>query len=165
MYSCCRSDCYAVGLTFAAAFAGMAESYAFLWVHAGYQWAPMVAAAEDAALEALRIDPVSSDGHRSLGVVRIARNEFQAARNASHQTLQLDPSDARARHWLAVVDAALEGDTGKVTRYQARFAGVVFPGETIVTSLWKEGDKILVNAKTKERDTPVISNCAIMIRS
>jgi acyl dehydratase len=63
----------------------------------------------------------------------------------------------------AVVDAALQGDTSKVTRYQARFAGVVFPGETIVTSLWKEGDKILVNAKTKERDTPVITNSAISI--
>jgi multifunctional beta-oxidation protein len=51
-----------------------------------------------------------------------------------------------------------------VGRYQARFAGVVFPGETIVTSMWKEGDKILVEAKTKERDTPVITNAAITIR-
>ena len=65
----------------------------------------------------------------------------------------------------AAVDAALGGDTSKVTRYQARFAGVVFPGETIVTSLWKEGDKILVNAKTKERGTPVITNSAITISS
>ena len=65
----------------------------------------------------------------------------------------------------AVVDAALEGDTSKVTRYQARFAGVMFPGETIVTSLWKEGDKILVNAKTKERGTPVITNSAVTISS
>jgi len=65
----------------------------------------------------------------------------------------------------AVVDAALGGDTTKVGRYQARFAGVVFPGETIVTSLWKEGDKILVNAKTKERDTPVITNSAVTLSS
>jgi acyl dehydratase len=63
----------------------------------------------------------------------------------------------------AVVDNALGGDTTKVTRYQARFAGVVFPGETIVTSLWNEGDKILVSAKTKERDTPVITNSAISV--
>ena len=63
----------------------------------------------------------------------------------------------------AVVDTALGGDTTKVTRYQARFAGVVFPGETIVTSLWREGDKILVSAKAKERDTPVITNSAITI--
>ena len=64
----------------------------------------------------------------------------------------------------AVVDTVFDGDTTKVGRYQARFAGVVFPGETIVTSMWKEGDKILVEAKTKERDTPVISNAAITIR-
>ncbi len=64
----------------------------------------------------------------------------------------------------AVVDTVLDGDTTKVGRYQARFSGVVFPGETIVTSMWKEGDKILISAKTKERDTPVITNAAISIR-
>lgn len=64
----------------------------------------------------------------------------------------------------AVVDHALGGDTGKVARYQARFAGVVFPGETIVTSFWREGNTIFVAAKTKERDTPVITNAAITVR-
>lgn len=65
----------------------------------------------------------------------------------------------------AVVDHALGGDTGKVARYQARFAGVVFPGETIVTSFWREGNTILVAAQTKERGTPVITNAAITIRA
>jgi len=65
----------------------------------------------------------------------------------------------------AAVDAALGGDTAKVARYQARFAGVVFPGETIVTSLWNEGDHLLLAAKTKERDTPVITNAALRLRS
>ncbi len=64
----------------------------------------------------------------------------------------------------AVVDTALGGDTAKVARYQARFAGVVFPGETIVTSMWKDGSTILIDAKTKERGTPVISNAAITVR-
>ncbi|GIW13309.1 MAG: 3-alpha,7-alpha,12-alpha-trihydroxy-5-beta-cholest-24-enoyl-CoA hydratase [Tepidiforma sp.] len=64
----------------------------------------------------------------------------------------------------AVVDHALGGDTGKVARYQARFAGVVFPGETIVTSYWREGETILVAAQTKERGTPVITNAAITVR-
>jgi len=64
----------------------------------------------------------------------------------------------------AAVDRALGGDTAKVARYEARFAGVVFPGETIVTSLWREGTKILIDAKTKERGTPVISNAAITVR-
>jgi hypothetical protein len=30
--------------------------------------------------------------------------------------------------------------------------------------MWKDGNKILVSAKTKERDTPVITNCAITLR-
>jgi acyl dehydratase len=64
----------------------------------------------------------------------------------------------------AVVDTLFEGDVTKVGRYQVRFAGVVFPGETIVTSMWKEGDKILLEAKTKERDSAVITNAAITIR-
>ena len=64
----------------------------------------------------------------------------------------------------AVVDTMLDGAVEKVARYQARFAGVVFPGETIVTSMWRDGNKILVAAKTKERGTPVISNAAITLR-
>ncbi|MGH2632766.1 MAG: MaoC/PaaZ C-terminal domain-containing protein [Tepidiformaceae bacterium] len=65
----------------------------------------------------------------------------------------------------AAVDAALGGETGSVARYQARFAGVVFPGETIVTSLWREGQTVLIDAKTKERGTPVITNAAITVRN
>jgi hypothetical protein len=38
----------------------------------------------------------------------------------------------------AVVDNALDGDVTRVARYQVRFAGVVFPGETIVTSVWRK---------------------------
>jgi acyl dehydratase len=65
----------------------------------------------------------------------------------------------------AAVDGILDGAVDKVAGYAARFAGVVFPGETIITSMWKEADKIVISAKTKERDTPVISNCAITLRS
>jgi acyl dehydratase len=65
----------------------------------------------------------------------------------------------------AAVDGILDGAVDKVAGYAARFAGVVFPGETIITSMWKEADKILISAKTKERDTPVISNSAITLRS
>ncbi|MGH9001433.1 MAG: MaoC/PaaZ C-terminal domain-containing protein [Acidimicrobiia bacterium] len=61
----------------------------------------------------------------------------------------------------AAVDTAFGGDVGAVARYQARFAGVVLPGETIVTSLWDEGDRVLVAAATKERDTPVITNAVV----
>jgi acyl dehydratase len=64
----------------------------------------------------------------------------------------------------AIVDGVLGGDVAKVARYQARFAGVGFPGETYVTSYWKDGDKILIQAKSKERDAVIISNAAITVR-
>jgi acyl dehydratase len=65
----------------------------------------------------------------------------------------------------AVVDEVLDGDVTKVARYQVRFAGVVFPGETIVTSVWRDGDdNLLVAAHTKERDAPAITNAAISLR-
>jgi len=65
----------------------------------------------------------------------------------------------------AIVDHVLGGYTTKVARWQARFAGVGFPGETYQISYWKEGDKVLVSASSKERGAPIISNAAITVRS
>ncbi|HYD49011.1 MAG TPA: MaoC/PaaZ C-terminal domain-containing protein [Terriglobales bacterium] len=64
----------------------------------------------------------------------------------------------------AAVDELLGGDVNKVARYQARFTGVFFPGETMVTSMWKEGDQIILSAKAKERQSAVISNAALTLR-
>ena len=64
----------------------------------------------------------------------------------------------------AAVDGALDGDVTRVARYQARFSGVVFPGETVVTSIWREGDRVIVAAATKERGTPVITNAALTVK-
>ncbi len=64
----------------------------------------------------------------------------------------------------AVVDAALGGDPSLVSRYQARFAGVAFPGETYRISYWREGDKLLLEARSKERDAVILSNAAITVR-
>jgi acyl dehydratase len=62
----------------------------------------------------------------------------------------------------AVVDTLLEGDVTAVRRYQVRFTGVVFPGETVVTSMWREGDRVILSATTKERsDKAVLSNAAV----
>ena len=65
----------------------------------------------------------------------------------------------------AIVDEVLAGDVTKVARYQARFAGVGFPGETYRIAYWKEGDKILIRATAKDRDdAPIITNAAITVR-
>ena len=61
----------------------------------------------------------------------------------------------------AAVDAVLGGDPRRVRRYQARFAGVVFPGETVITRMWVTDDKVLLEASVEERDATVLSNAAL----
>jgi len=65
----------------------------------------------------------------------------------------------------AIVDGVLGGDVAKVARYQARFRGVGFPGETYLTSYWREGNKLIIESRSKERDAVIISNAAITLRS
>lgn len=64
----------------------------------------------------------------------------------------------------AAVDTVLGGDVTAVARFQARFAGVVFPGETMEVSLWEQDDRILVTARTVDRNSPVLSNAAMTLR-
>jgi len=64
----------------------------------------------------------------------------------------------------AVVDAMLGGDTAAVAAYRARFAGVVMPGDTIVTSMWRRDGRIHLAAADKERGTPVLANAVITLR-
>ena len=58
----------------------------------------------------------------------------------------------------AVVDHALEGRSDAVASFRARFSGVVYPGETLVTTIWEEGDKLVVSTSVKERGVTVLSN-------
>jgi acyl dehydratase len=64
----------------------------------------------------------------------------------------------------AIVDHALGGDPTRVARYQARFRGVAFPGETYVTRWWREGDRLILSVDSKERGAPIISNAAVWVR-
>ncbi|WP_328678469.1 MaoC/PaaZ C-terminal domain-containing protein [Streptomyces sp. NBC_00322] len=57
----------------------------------------------------------------------------------------------------AVVDTVLGGDVGRVRSYTTRFAGVVFPGETLRIRMWQQDGKVQVSVTAVERDdAPVL---------
>ena len=65
-----------------------------------------------------------------------------------------------------LVDALLDSDAAQVRGFRARFAGVVFPGETIRVRAWDEGAEILVSATISSADAdrdgaPVLADCVL----
>lgn len=65
----------------------------------------------------------------------------------------------------AVVDAALDGDPTTVAGYSARFAGVVFPGETLRVRIWRAEPGYAVTATVADRDdAPALSDALVTLR-
>ncbi|GGQ16133.1 MaoC/PaaZ C-terminal domain-containing protein [Streptomyces roseolilacinus] len=65
----------------------------------------------------------------------------------------------------AVVDTVLGGDVTRVRSYRTRFAGVVFPGETLRVRMWDGDGRVRVSVTAAERgDAPVLADTAVETR-
>ncbi|MBM7461503.1 MaoC/PaaZ C-terminal domain-containing protein [Rhodococcus coprophilus] len=65
----------------------------------------------------------------------------------------------------AVVDGLLDGDPTRVRSFSVRFAGSLYPGETIETAVWRDGDTLTIVATCPERDGgPVLTHATMEIR-
>jgi acyl dehydratase len=62
----------------------------------------------------------------------------------------------------SVVDNLLASDVTRVTGVSTRFAGVVYPGETLRVRAWSEGDRIVATATAADRDdAPVLTDTVL----
>ncbi|WP_007024421.1 MaoC/PaaZ C-terminal domain-containing protein [Saccharomonospora iraqiensis] len=62
----------------------------------------------------------------------------------------------------AVTDAVLDADVTRVRSWSAKFAGIVLPGETLRTRVWRDGGRLLVTATVVERDeAPALSDAVL----
>lgn len=67
-----------------------------------------------------------------------------------------------------VTDGLLDGNAAAVRSFSARFAGVVFPGETIRVQAWRESAQIVVSATIKSdveqrNGAPVLADCVVAV--
>ncbi|WP_067842448.1 MaoC/PaaZ C-terminal domain-containing protein [Nocardia lijiangensis] len=59
-------------------------------------------------------------------------------------------------------DTALDADASRVTGFRARFAGVLYPGETIRTRIWRTDGELVITATVVEReDAPVLADVSL----
>ncbi|MCB0934378.1 MAG: MaoC family dehydratase N-terminal domain-containing protein [Mycobacterium sp.] len=56
----------------------------------------------------------------------------------------------------AMVDAVLDADTSQVGSFGARFAGVVFPGETLRVSIWRDAARYVAVVTVPARENVVV---------
>lgn len=64
----------------------------------------------------------------------------------------------------ALVDGMLDGDVTRLDGLSVRFAGSLFPGETIRTSVWRDGEQLLLHSTCPERDgAPVLTHATATV--
>jgi len=61
----------------------------------------------------------------------------------------------------AIVNALLEGDVARFKEFKARFSGVVYPGENLTTSGWKDNGRYLIRV-TSDRAL-VVKNAMVKV--
>lgn len=58
----------------------------------------------------------------------------------------------------AIITNVLDYDASKISGYDVRFSSPVYPGETVLVDVWKDGNIISFRARLKERDVVAINN-------
>ena len=90
-----------------AAHAGLSEAYSTLWCFGFYSRSEALPKARAAATKAVQLDDELAAAHTALGIVKLCDWDWVGAERAFIRAIQLDPGDAKARHWHALYLAAM----------------------------------------------------------
>lgn len=64
----------------------------------------------------------------------------------------------------ALVDTLLDGDVTRMRAFEVRFAGIVLPGETLRTSVWRDGGAYRLVTTVDDRDgAPALSGASLEV--
>jgi acyl dehydratase len=96
--------------------------------------------------------------------------------NGDYNPLHIDPAFAKMAgqprpilHGLctygiatrAVVNELCDGDVSRFKEFNARFKGVVFPGETLITEGWKDNGRYII--QVRKENTVVLGNAYVIV--
>jgi multifunctional beta-oxidation protein len=63
--------------------------------------------------------------------------------------------------FFGIAGKAVYKHFGPYKNIKVRFAGTVNPGETLVTEMWKEGNKVIFQTKVKETGKLALTSAAV----
>jgi TolB-like protein/class 3 adenylate cyclase/tetratricopeptide (TPR) repeat protein len=92
---------------YAAAYAGLADTYLTLY---DYELMPIeesTSKAKDAAQRALRINPMLAEAHNSLAHINLHEWKWESAEKGFQHAIELDPAYVLAHHWYALCLTAI----------------------------------------------------------
>lgn len=64
----------------------------------------------------------------------------------------------------ALIKTVCGGDPGRIAEFGARFSAPAFPGDTIDTEVWRDGDTVSFRCRAKERDVVIVNNGKCVLR-
>jgi len=60
----------------------------------------------------------------------------------------------------ALYDATCNGDANLIKKFSAKFTSHAFPGETYIVEIWRDGNNVIFQSKTLERNVVVLVGTA-----
>jgi eukaryotic-like serine/threonine-protein kinase len=118
--------------TYAPSYAALAETLVLLGDYSDVSSAKVLPEAEEAAQNALRLDPDLASAHAALGLVHAFELQISRSLSEYQRAIELNPGDANAHHWYAL--ALAETGQSDQSTAEIKLAQELDPRSLIINS-------------------------------